>query len=125
MNSIQMPATRTAPATVHPAFEWVRSEPIVALGAVVEEYRHRVTGAQHFHIATDNPENVFLVALRTVPEDSITIVDNLVRCLPLLCERVIALQKAGPVAWAKALSLYRHDRVLKVAERQVRMARAQ
>ena len=70
MNSIQMPATRTAPATVHPAFEWVRSEPIVALGAVVEEYRHRVTGAQHFHIATDNPENVFLVALRTVPEDS-------------------------------------------------------
>ena len=33
MNSIQMPATRTAPATVHPAFEWVRSEPIVALGA--------------------------------------------------------------------------------------------
>ena len=70
MNSIQMPATRTAPATVHPAFEWVRSEPIVALGAVVEEYRHRVTGAQHFHIATDNPENVFLVALRTVPGDS-------------------------------------------------------
>ena len=70
MNSIQMPATRTAPATVHPAFECARSEPIVALGAVVEEYRHRVTGAQHFHIATDNPENVFLVALRTVPGDS-------------------------------------------------------
>jgi presequence protease len=48
----------------------VRSEPIVALNAVIEEYRHRVTGAQHFHIASDNNENVFLVALRTVPQDS-------------------------------------------------------
>ena len=46
------------------------SEPISALNAVIEEYRHRVTGAQHFHIATDNTENVFLVALRTVPQDS-------------------------------------------------------
>ena len=32
--------------------------------------RHRETGAQHLHIAADNPENVFLVALRTVPHDS-------------------------------------------------------
>jgi len=70
MNSVHTPQTRRAPDQVHPAFEWVRSEPIAALGAVVEEYRHRATGAQHFHIASDNPENVFLVALRTVPEDS-------------------------------------------------------
>jgi 4-phosphopantoate--beta-alanine ligase len=60
---------------------------------------------------------------RTARTATITIVDNLVRCLPLLCERVIALQKAGPPAWAKALSLYRHDRVLKAAERQVRQKR--
>lgn len=57
---------------------------------------------------------------RTARTATITIVDNLGRCLPLLCERVMALQKAGPSAWAKALSLYHHDRVLKAAERQVR-----
>jgi Zn-dependent M16 (insulinase) family peptidase len=36
----------------------------------VEEYQHIKTGAQHIHIRADNPENVFLVALRTVPKDS-------------------------------------------------------
>ena len=35
-----------------------------------EEYRHKITGAQHIHLAADNDENVFLVALRTVPMDS-------------------------------------------------------
>lgn len=58
-----------APAA-HPAFEWVRSERIESLNLVVEEYRHKGTGAQHYHLAADNPENVFLVALRTVPMDS-------------------------------------------------------
>jgi 4-phosphopantoate--beta-alanine ligase len=57
---------------------------------------------------------------RTARTATVTIVDNLVRCLPLLCDRVIALQKAGPTAWAKALTLYRHDRVLRAAERRVR-----
>jgi 4-phosphopantoate--beta-alanine ligase len=59
---------------------------------------------------------------RTARTATVTIVDNLVRCLPRLCDRVIALQKEGPSAWAKALSLYRHDRVLKAAERRVRAA---
>lgn len=54
----------------HPDFEWIRSQTIDALNLTVEEYRHRKTGAQHFHLAADNPENVFLVALRTVPMDS-------------------------------------------------------
>ena len=57
-------------ASTHPAFEWIRSEHIDTLNLTVEEYRHRNTGAQHFHLAADNPENVFLVALRTVPMDS-------------------------------------------------------
>ncbi len=70
MSNSQQSVPGLAPSSVHPAFEWVRSEPISALGAVVEEYRHRATGAQHYHIASDNPENVFLVALRTVPQDS-------------------------------------------------------
>lgn len=59
-----------APANVHEAFDWVRSERIDSLNLVVEEYRHRATGAAHFHLAADNTENVFLVALRTVPTDS-------------------------------------------------------
>ncbi|WP_445366124.1 insulinase family protein [Microbulbifer sp. ANSA001] len=54
----------------HPAFKLVTSAEIDSLGVRVEEYRHNTTGAQHLHIAADNPENVFLVALRTVPEDS-------------------------------------------------------
>ncbi|MDT8428612.1 MAG: insulinase family protein [Pseudomonadales bacterium] len=52
------------------AFEHLRSEPIASLNITLEEYRHRVTGAQYFHLANTNPENVFLVALRTVPMDS-------------------------------------------------------
>ena len=58
------------PAEVHPAFEWKRSERIESLNLVVEEYRHTKTGALYYHLAADNPENVFLVALRTVPTDS-------------------------------------------------------
>lgn len=54
----------------HPAFELLRSQSIDALKIHVEEYRHKVTGAQHIHLAADNDENVFLVALRTVPHDS-------------------------------------------------------
>jgi len=57
---------------------------------------------------------------RTSRTATITIVDNLVRCLPLLCERVIALQKQGPEAWGRVLSLYRHDRLLKAAEKRIR-----
>jgi Zn-dependent M16 (insulinase) family peptidase len=41
-----------------------------SLNLTVAEYRHRATGATHYHLATDNPENVFLVALRTMPMDS-------------------------------------------------------
>jgi len=60
----------SAPAKVHPAFEWLRSQRIPTLNVVMEEYRHKVTGAQYFHLASDDVENVFLVALRTVPMDS-------------------------------------------------------
>jgi Zn-dependent M16 (insulinase) family peptidase len=59
-----------APENVHPAFEWLRSERIDSLNLVVEEYRHQKTGAQYLHLASENPENVFLVAFRTVPMDS-------------------------------------------------------
>ena len=54
----------------HPAFTLVRSEFIDALNVEVIEFEHKVTGAKHFHIASDNDENVFLVGLKTVPTDS-------------------------------------------------------
>lgn len=54
----------------HPAFEKLRSHRIDTLNLDVEEYRHRKTGARHLHLAADNEENVFFVALRTFPMDS-------------------------------------------------------
>jgi Zn-dependent M16 (insulinase) family peptidase len=54
----------------HPAFELLREQDIPSLKVHYQEFRHRVTGAQHIHLAADNSENVFLVALRTVPMDS-------------------------------------------------------
>lgn len=58
-----------APAC-HPSFQWQRSQYIQSLNLEVQAFEHRKTGAIHYHLANDNPENVFLVALRTVPTDS-------------------------------------------------------
>ncbi len=58
------------PTVLNPAFEWLRSQQLESLNITVEEYRHRKTGAAHYHLAADFDENVFLVALRTVPLDS-------------------------------------------------------
>ena len=57
-------------ANGHPSFDFIRSEKIESLNVCVEEYKHKVTGAMHYHIAADQDENVFLVAFRTVPMDS-------------------------------------------------------
>lgn len=54
----------------HPAFKRIRQQAVESLNITIEEYEHIETGAQHIHLAANNPENVFLVALRTVPEDS-------------------------------------------------------
>jgi Zn-dependent M16 (insulinase) family peptidase len=54
----------------HPAFFHIRSEHIQSLDIDVHEFRHHGTGTAHVHLAADNPENVFLVGLRTVPTDS-------------------------------------------------------
>ncbi|MCB1616426.1 MAG: insulinase family protein [Pseudomonadales bacterium] len=51
-------------------FQKLRSHHIEALNITVEEFIHPKTGAKHIHIDADNNENVFLVALRTVPHDS-------------------------------------------------------
>ena len=54
----------------HPAFEPISREPIPSLNLTLEEYRHGVTGARHLHLAADDAHNAFMVAFRTVPEDS-------------------------------------------------------
>ena len=54
----------------HPAFKWIRSERIDSLNVTLQEYQHIKTGALHYHMESDNTENVFLVAFRTVPMDS-------------------------------------------------------
>lgn len=55
---------------MHESFEWVRTVPIASLRLELEEYRHKATGARHFHLHADDPHNAFLVAFRTVPQDS-------------------------------------------------------
>ena len=50
-------------------FEKIRSQKISSLNTQLEEYKH-TSGAQHFHFSNDYSENVFMVAFRTIPEDS-------------------------------------------------------
>jgi len=57
-------------AKAHSSFRWLRSQFIESLNLEVQEFEHTQTGAMHYHLASDSPENVFLVALRTVPTDS-------------------------------------------------------
>lgn len=52
------------------AFEFVRSESIPTLNLDVQQFRHRNTGADHYHMASKDTNNAFLVAFRTVPSDS-------------------------------------------------------
>ncbi len=56
--------------SVNTQFELVRQSTVDNLAITVEHYRHRTTGADHYHFASDSDENVFLVALRTLPKDS-------------------------------------------------------
>ncbi|MEB3766545.1 insulinase family protein [Acinetobacter sp. MD2] len=62
--------TETISKTVHPAFQLLRQHHVEALDIQVYEYKHHVTGAVHYHLASENDENVFLVAFRTQPMDS-------------------------------------------------------
>ena len=39
--------------SVNPAFELIRQQDIPSLKLRYEEYRHRVTGAEHIHLAAD------------------------------------------------------------------------
>jgi Zn-dependent M16 (insulinase) family peptidase len=64
------PTTDFLDNTPHPSFELCSSTPIASLNINAYLYRHKITGAEHLHLAADSDENAFLVALRTVPTDS-------------------------------------------------------
>ncbi|WP_044412822.1 insulinase family protein [Thiomicrospira microaerophila] len=51
-------------------FEFINEQPIDSLSVKVQTFRHKATGAMHYHLAADDEHKVFMVALRTVPEDS-------------------------------------------------------
>lgn len=51
-------------------FRFIRSEQVASLNLEVQEYEHIQTGAKHFHLAAEQEEKVFLVAFRTMPQDS-------------------------------------------------------
>lgn len=54
----------------HSSFEFKGRTEISSLNLAVEHYEHKKTGAVHYHLASENQEKVFLVALRTMPKDS-------------------------------------------------------
>ena len=51
-------------------FKKIRSLPVPALRAVVEEYEDSAFGTRHIHLRSDDQEMVFLVAFPTIPETS-------------------------------------------------------
>lgn len=60
----------TSSHTAHPAFAWICTTPMETLKVELQQFRHRNTGALHLHLAAEDPQNAFLVAFRTVPQDS-------------------------------------------------------
>jgi len=52
------------------AFTLLHNRTITSLNVDASVYQHQPTKALHVHLASNNPENVFMVALRTVPTDS-------------------------------------------------------
>ncbi|MBE9527354.1 MAG: insulinase family protein [Proteobacteria bacterium] len=60
----------STPSKHHSSFKWIRKERIESLDIIVDQFEHIKTGAQHYHFTADYDENVFLVALRTIPTDS-------------------------------------------------------
>lgn len=64
-------------------FSFIKAKKFNQLNINLEEYKHDFTAARHFHLATNNSENVFMVSFRTLPEDSTGIahiLEHLVLC---------------------------------------------
>ena len=50
-------------------FKRLAATPIDSLGVTVHQFEHE-TGASYLHFEADHPEHAFLVAFRTLPQDS-------------------------------------------------------
>lgn len=55
---------------MNPNFTKISSEYLPTLDITLEYFKHNRTGAKHIHFNAKNVENVFMVALRTMPHDS-------------------------------------------------------
>ena len=51
-------------------FSLISRNTIPSLNIELQEYRHKVTGARHLHLHSEDNNNVFLVAFLTIPQDS-------------------------------------------------------
>ena len=60
----------TATSKQHSSFRFIGTQAVPSLSLEVQEFEHIQTGAKHYHLAADQDEKVFLVAFRTLPEDS-------------------------------------------------------
>ncbi|MDC9719573.1 MAG: insulinase family protein [Gammaproteobacteria bacterium] len=54
----------------HSSFRFLRQQTIASLNIHIQQYQHISTGALHIHLSSEQTENVFLVALKTMPQDS-------------------------------------------------------
>lgn len=65
------PGTLSEQSIVHaPSFRLISSTRVSSLNLVVHHFEHIQTGAVHYHLESDHDEKAFLVALRTMPNDS-------------------------------------------------------
>ena len=51
-------------------FKLIRKQKIDSLNLEAQEYVHDDTGARHFHLASEDSNNVFMIGFATVPQDS-------------------------------------------------------
>lgn len=53
-----------------PSFTKISEHFLPTIGVTMQIFEHSRTGAMHYHFASDNTENVFMVVLRTMPHNS-------------------------------------------------------
>ena len=56
--------------STHPAYDHIDTQDVPDYHGTGRLYRHRESGAQIFHVANDDPENMFAFSFATYPEDS-------------------------------------------------------
>lgn len=71
IRALNLALERQLKSMTESSFEFLREGQIPSLNiTTVQAYRHRATGARYFHLASQDTNNAFVVAFRTVPQDS-------------------------------------------------------